>query len=472
MTFNCIQCNSSISLDKSLTNLSQGQIDHLLKKSEQKFQPSIKPPEHYIPHDRLELVKKAIAYGDSEPRFKLSPTPLESETSKLHLAYVYLSDPDVEAENQHGPRSSGGAVSQDRDGIYDEGQLPEFSKVKSLRRVFKILSTNQDIGFPMCKDCAQLLTDNYKLKFDQSQREKDYYMSFLKKINEKRSLSESAETTIDKEMESAVAELGQLEKLQNSKLDELESLETTYDDLSLQLDKLTQELRDLNVGKLEEVAKLRNSLNLELNHKQGRLDQAKALYQKQLDHLDQLRALNICTELFSILFDQKDNWGRINNFRLGNRVPWPEVNAALGQIVLLLAFLQKRLNITLEVYKLVPMGSKSYIIKDGPLNNQPDIAPGPRTHLPLYSSNEFSLGKLFNFNKLDVSMMALLDILSQFERKLMSIDETIELPYKISPKHDTIGMKSIRVTSNTQWSEACRYLLIDLNWILSYASAQ
>lgn len=475
MTFHCRQCNSPIALDDSLKSLSKGQIEHLLKKSEQNFQSPAKSPEHYIPHDRLELANQALSLGDTEPHLKLNPGVIDTDPSKPHLAYVYVSDSEIEGEHNHtlGELEERDGA-QDVNGVYGEGQLPEFSKVKSLRHVFEILSTNQDVEFPMCVDCAQLLTQNYKLKFDQSQREKDYYMSFLKKMKDTRPFSDANEASLDKEMEESTAELRQLEALQKSKLGELESLETAYDDLNSQLDLLARELEHLNVGKLEEVAKLRNSLNLELNQKQGKLDQAKALYQKQLDHLDQLRSLNIFTELFTILFDKKDNWGRINSFRLGYRVPWPEVNAALGQIVLLLIFLQKRFSVNLGTYKLVPMGSKSYIVKEGSAANQLDAEPGSKAHsvLPLYSTNEFTLGKLFNFNKLDVSMMAMLDILSQFEARLTSIDGAIELPYKISSKHDTIGTRSIRATSNAQWTEACRYLLIDLNWMLSYASAQ
>ncbi|KAK7676912.1 autophagy protein 6 [Cerrena zonata] len=94
-----------------------------------------------------------------------------------------------------------------------------------------------------------------------------------------------------------------------------------------------------------------------------------------------------------------------------------------------------------------------------------------KTILNLYSSNEFSLGKLFNFNKLDVSMIALLDILYQIGKKLSTINQEIELPYGISKRRDSIGGKSIRVTSNGEWTHSCKFLLTNLNWILAYASA-
>ena len=66
-------------------------------------------------------------------------------------------------------------------------------------------------------------------------------------------------------------------------------------------------------------------------------------------------------------------------------------------------------------------------------------------------------------------MIALLDIVSLIEAKVLSIDQEIELPYKI--KNDTIGGKSIRVTSNSEWTSSCKFLLTNLNWILTFVSA-
>ena len=66
-------------------------------------------------------------------------------------------------------------------------------------------------------------------------------------------------------------------------------------------------------------------------------------------------------------------------------------------------------------------------------------------------------------------MIALLDIVSLIEAKVLSIDQEIELLYKI--KNDTIGAKSIRVTSNSEWTSSCKFLLTNLNWILAFVSA-
>lgn len=455
MVFHCQSCNSPIAIDETLRNLSQAQLGLLLSKSGKPAPFSKLSPPQYIPKDRLERFN-SLTGSDAVISKDYSERPASYDS---HQSYVYVSDDDQEA---------GLAADSDNKMNPNEDQLPDFSKIKTLDQVFQILLTNQDVNHPMCSECAQLLTQNYKLKFDQSQREKEYYLSFLKKLKEREDGALAG--VADEKITRSARELKELHELEQTKLAELEDLEKQHEELTEKLEELTGQLAELNLTELNQIISLKNSLNLDLQVKQSKLDQAKALYNKHLNHLDRLRTLNVYTKLFDILFDQKDNYGRINGFRLGYKVPWPEVNVALGQIVLLLTFLLKRLGVHLEGYKLVPMGSQSYLVKQGKPSGGEDRKTS--SVLQLYSSNEFTLGKLFNFNKVDVSMISLLDILSKFEEKLMSIDEGLAFPYTISPKRDAVGGKSIRVTSNGQWTDACRYLLIDLNWILTYASTQ
>lgn len=470
MAFQCQNCKAPIALDNSLRNLSRAQTSFLLSKAGKASQPSPLSPNRYIPQDRLKLAQQVAQNGTHDAVISQDYSkPLELTSYDSQKSYVFLSD----AEDTDGNTNEDSDATNDRRDIHGEDQLPDFSKINSLNQVFHILSTNEDVSHPMCGECSHLLTTNYKLKFDLSQREKESYVAFLKKLKEAESSLTVSDGALDGKLSESHGEYLQLKKLEEEKLEELQALETNHEELTLQLGELEAELKKLNSHELNDIIKLKNSLSMELNLKQQKLDQAKSRYQKHLGHLDQLRALNIYTKLFDILFDKQDSYGRINGYRLGYRVPWPEINMALGQVVLLLTFLKKRFDLTLDSYKLVPMGSKSYLVKQGTISHEET---GERTKtnsvLQLYSSNEFTLGKLFNFNKVDVSMIALLDILSQLAAKLVTLDEELVLPYEISPKHDTIGGKSIRVTSNGQWTESCRYLLIDLNWLLTYASTR
>lgn len=273
---------------------------------------------------------------------------------------------------------------------------------------------------------------------------------------------------LDQKLYQSIQEFQKLSVQEKENLKELKKLEQTKTELETQLSNYEQELNNLRENGLNSILKLKNKLQLELNEKNKKLEQSKAAYDVQLDHIDKLRNLNIYTRIFHISCDSQDKFATINGFRLGHKIIWPEINAALGQIVLLLVFLIKRLKLDLKNYKLVPMGSQSQIIKFS-AKDAVDGTTKSKTILNLYSSDEFSLGKLFNFNKLDVAMIALLDIVSLIEAKVLSIDQEIELPYKI--KNDTIGAKSIRVTSNSEWTSSCKFLLTNLNWILTFVSA-
>lgn len=450
MAFHCQSCKAPIALDDTLRHLPHAQLRLLVSKTSPVPAPALSPPQ-YIPQDRLARLQGATAdpAGATVRDHSAYDPPVLSYDSQQ--SYVYVSD-EEEPEEREG---SAGA----------EEQLPDFSKIRTLEQVFEILLANQDVSHPMCAECAELVTLNYKLKFDQSQREKELYLAFLKKLRDR---GDDASGALHEKMSEATREASNLRELEQTKLAELEALEATHEQLARKLDALSAQLAALNGTEMHEIIRLKNSLTLDLQVKQHKLGQAQALYHKHLNHLDQLRTLNVYLKLFDILFDASDSYGRINGFRLGYKVPWPEVSIALGQVVLLLTFLKKRLHVLLPQYKLVPMGSKLYLVKQ--TRHEGEEAKAPLV-LPLYSTNEFTLGKLFNFNKVDVSMIALLDILSQFEEKLLTHDESLAFAYKISPKKDTVGGKSIRVSSNGQWTEACRYLLINLNWVLSYASA-
>lgn len=469
MAFHCQQCKAPIALDESLRNLLKAQTQFLLLKTgKPPHQPHL-APHKYIPPDRLALATHAIAESDEPIIFQDYSKLTDSAIHDLQTSYVFLSDAEDDQDSE--------VEELPNDHYTGEDQLPDFSKINSLNQVFEILSTNEDVSHPMCAECSHLLTANYKLKFDQSQREKELYLAFLKKLKQTELLlgaqNGSQDGNQDEKLAESHAEYVELKALESEKLRELQELEQKHDDLSEQLQELNQELDSLNSNELNDIIKLRNSLSTELQLKQSKLDQAKTLYQKHLNHLDQLRALNIYTKLFDISFDESNhNHAKINGFRLGHRIAWPEINVALGQIVLLLQLLKKRFDVDIEPYKLVPFGSKLYIIKKGTTNSEHGERTKTNSVLQLYSLNEFSLGKLFNFNKLDVSMIALLEIVSLFSQKLTSLDEELALPYEISAKHDLIGGKSIRVTSNAQWTESCRYLLINLNWMLTYASTR
>lgn len=460
--FYCLKCNAPLQIDKSLERANAGQLDLLVNNKNIVSVPTTQlDPAKFIPSDRLQLLQEVDKAGFNEPVHFLD-TIEEQTTDSLPDqdsspdASLLVNGTDVEEPV---------AVQAPQESIESNGPNPISGRIHTLEKIFDILSSRGEASHPMCEECAELLIENYKLKFDQNQREKELYMTFLKKLRLKDD-SDINESDLDAKLKESITECKDLRSQEQEKLEELRTLEEKKEELLSELQQAKDKLANQQKNELQNALFLKNELHWTLSRKTDKLEQEKARYRVVLNQLDHLRSLNMYTRFFDIAADEK--FGKINGFRLGHKVPWLEVNCALGQVVLLAVFLCKRLEIKLHGYKLVPMGSRSQIVKPTPDGAHDKT----KTVLNLYLSNELSLGKLFNFNKLDVSMIALLDVLSQIEAKVMSLDSEIELPYKISPKKDTIGGKSIRVTSNSEWTHSCKFLLVNFKWILTYASSR
>ncbi|RLV96309.1 Autophagy-related protein 6 [Spathaspora sp. JA1] len=463
----CKKCDTPLILDDSLKKVNLTQLSRLVNKRQpRQEEPNILNPQDYIPQDRLNLYEYV-----SSKKHNIEPIQyrnyLESEDEEEE-------EGEPEGEDERSGEASG-MDSSSTDNSYllvleeseeefdyankqsetEDREIRISNRIKTLNKVFEILSNNQDIDHPLSEDCANLLIENYKLKFDQNQREKDSYLSFLRKLKDKdnqlKIYEEEGDTVkfnpelfkkdLDKKLKDSIEEFERLTILEQQSLEELKQLEATKSELEVDLKQYKQELQEIESVKLTEILQQKNKLQLELQDKENKLEQSKAAYHVHLDHIDKLRNLNIYTKIFNITSDKNNKYGMINGFRIGYKVIRSEINAALGQIVLLLIFMIKRLNLKLVNYKLVPMGSQSQIVKFTEEEQGEETTTKSKTVLNLYSTDEFSLGKLFNFNKLDVAMISLLDVVSQIDARLISLDSEIELPYKISPRKDSIGVK-------------------------------
>lgn len=445
MSHHCQICDAAIKIDSSLTKLSSEQTKFLLSSVCETDSSPLLDSTSFIPPERLKLYGQ-VAEALSESVFEKGSFSEDEESNDMSGLFLDVESSDERTKSQLP--------------VETQEQLPDFSKIKTLQQVFSILLKNQDISHPMCAECSDVLTENYKVKFDQSQREKAAYLSFLKKLEQQGQNPEE----LASELAHVESEYENLVKVHDAKLHELQDLESTEKDLREKLSGLQKEWSNLQDNQLLDLFTLKNELSLDLQSRQRELSKAEAKYHRYLDHLDAVRQYNVYNALFDIQFDQ--DYGKINGNRLGYKIPWPECNAALGEVAHLLEFLMRKLEIVLPLYKIVPMGSKSYIVKQ---KIHPEHGKSTSV-LELFSSNDLSLGKLFNFNKLDVSMLALVDIVLQVELNIALKDAEFELPYKIGSK-GFIGGKSIRVTSNGQWTESCRFLMVDIKWLLSYVGS-
>ena len=145
------------------------------------------------------------------------------------------------------------------------------------------------------------------------------------------------------------------------------------------------------------------------------------------------------------------------------RVPWMELNSALGQVVLLLDTLQKKPNsgIVYTSHVLQPMGSTSKIgYKKG----------AAVSWYQLCSDDSFSLFGKRNFN---VALQGLLQCVKEAFQSIQKRDRTIAIPHAIQlhGAEWTIGGLSFTFGNDgIEWTRACKYLLTDIKWLVAYVA--
>lgn len=502
--FHCQKCGVPITVDDSVRNMTTEQFDLIRNSTSKPLKQDDDAPESdprtFIPKSRLDLYQ-SLSDSNLEPSLivdnisELNDLRNESAstTDKMTVNSSFIVIDDVspaDSSSEVGrygddstlagnlkiveltPEAGTGnglafeldadqAVSNPDDGFNLSKQINELTKI------FEILSKDSLQKHPLCIDCNSLLMENLRLKFDLLQKEKENYLNFLRKLRDKDRIIDGDSNFLDSKLAKSVEDYDALVKKREDALKELQDLEQYKRELDDNLASLKSEIQQLSNTQLNDLLLQRNKFQLDILRKTSEIEKVKAYHQSNLNELDHLRTLNVYTNFFNISF--KDQYATINDLRLGYKVPLPEINAALGNVALLMDFVIRTLSLQISGFKIIPMGPQSYILK---LGKSEEIVNDDtkKVTLNLFATSEFSLGAFFNFNKLDISLIALLEILSQVQLKMRSTNKDLEFPYNISAKRDSIGNRSIRITSNHEWSEGCRHLLTNLKWLLAYAT--
>ncbi|CCH43847.1 Beclin-1 [Wickerhamomyces ciferrii] len=439
-TNHCHRCKLPIIIDPSLINLTKAQSSLLTSgrngfgKGNSTSKETELGDEPFIPKERSDLLQKATQSSKNQAQFP-------KKSYEATDSFVILSQFENDESEENG-------VDSDID--IDNKTLS--NRLNTLSNIFNVLSSKNEIDYPVCKDCAQLLLTQLKIKYDKSVKEREVYMQFLSKLQDKQA------PVVEKSQES-IDEMNKLANQENELLEELKALEKENDDLDDEIKTVTEEIKNIDLQE-QQMYKEENEKELEIRNVLNEKDAIKAEYDFNVSQLEKLRKTNVYNDTFNISHDGP--FGTINGLRLGSlestKVPWQEINAALGHLVLLMATVSARLNFKLQGYKLKPMGSTSKIEKfERDLSNpsKPKV-----TVLEVYSSGEYQIERLFTHSKLDNALVALLEIVSQIANKLKELDPSIDLPYKMIK--DKIGDASIRLSSKTaseEWTGACKFLL-------------
>lgn len=263
------------------------------------------------------------------------------------------------------------------------------------------------------------------------------------------------------------------------------NLEFSLSDISRDVDKISNEMKDLKLRlerakqrrfqahqrrieiakNLNEACTLRDNIFQTMN----KLENEKSLVIEQKESIE--NELNVSKQKqekymrMSSLNDAFFIWyngpfATINSFRLGSLplkpVEWTEINAALGQAVLVVAIIALRSGIEFKKYGLVPMGSFSKVFK----------MEDRRTLLSLYTDGSFSLFPKRNFNAALVGFVSCIYELGEY---IKSHDPTYGLPNAIDLKENTINEVSILLANDDEiWTRALKFLLSDIKWIIAW----
>ena len=376
-------------------------------------------------------------------------------------------------------------------------------QIESTTRLFEILSSRSDIDHPICTECTDLLLSSLQSRLSASTKERDAYISFVKKLN----------NTIPTQLEvsKAQSDLAAAKSAEARAFADLQALEREKASLDEEIDTLEAESRALD---LEEEAfwRARNAFALTLSSFQNDRDALNAAYDHDAQQLERLQRTNVYNDTFCIGHD--GNFATINGLRLGRLPPqqnvdWAEINAAWGTASLLLATVAEKLGFSFRGYRIKPMGSTSKIerIEYPPSPAQssgtapPTSASQPKiTSLDLFSSGDLPLARMILHRRIDAGMVAFLECLRQLGEFVQNGTDPssasnsaspsnasgqareiggdggggggggLKLPYKI--RKDLIENISIKLgsTNDETWTQACKYTLTCCKFLLAHAS--
>lgn len=191
--------------------------------------------------------------------------------------------------------------------------------------------------------------------------------------------------------------------------------------------------------------------------------------------LTRLKRCYCFNDAFHIWYDGP--FGTINGLRLGRlaviQVPWDEINAAFGQVALLLSSLTGLLGVVIPNIELLPNGQHSKIKRHdgGPASSSSFVV---RTHVLFYDASWNACSKL------NQALAGLYIYLQELLALPLLDDKDLVPPYKIDlggGDAPTIGGVPATITKNLSthsmetWTRSLKYLLTDIKWLLIWASS-
>jgi len=486
----CQKCKTLLQLDGSLDHLTPAAFNLLADAS---TTAQHRGKNHYAPSRRLYSEEQKQIYAEAQedaqsPIFKRIVAPpqnslAESTSGQINpaaMSFVMLTESQVIA-----PHVARDAASQTPTGKNPTRNCINYAKpneqenllshkMETASRLFEVLSSRSDIDHPICVECTELLIDGLEKRLSSATKEKDMYLDFLRNAN--------ADFPTDEERQQIQAELNSVQEEEKLALSELERLEAEQGELEKELIALDQEEAELQVVE-ENFWRERNKFAQTLSDFQNERDSVNLRYDHDARLLERLQRTNVFNDIFNISHDGP--FATINGLRLGRlsgyTVEWPEINAAWGQICLLLATCAEKLSYTFQGYRLNPIGSTSTIERfevpspSASRTGSEGASKTKPTTLPLYYSSDLPLSIGFLHRNFDAAMTALLECIRQLskhvERTIIKEGDGVKVPYAVDK--DKINNVSIKLGSfggDESWTKACKFTLTCCKFLLACAS--
>ncbi|KAK6749949.1 hypothetical protein RB195_002138 [Necator americanus] len=314
-------------------------------------------------------------------------------------------------------------------------------------------------GAPICKECSDELLVGMDQQLKLLEDDCAAYRQLIDMLKEKYSN----------------ADLASMKQTLRNLQDEERALKAQYEQLCAEEQRLDAELLEkkaqLEEKTEEEAGRWRQFRDnhrrlLDIDEKIRKADAQLRYYAEQHRKLANTNALDL---VFHIWVDPADGMiGEINGFRLGRLpdrlVDWPEINAAWGQLVLLLDTLMQRANFKQENFKLITMGSYSCIKRKR--------STGEEVKYPLFASGSW---KPFGNNNMDSGIMAYLQCFEDLRVALQKQNPRFEIPHRISKDclvHGSMEYSAkMLLNSEERWTKAMKLLLTNLRATIVQISA-
>jgi beclin 1 len=168
-----------------------------------------------------------------------------------------------------------------------------------------------------------------------------------------------------------------------------------------------------------------------------------------------LTQTNVLNDAFGIWYDGP--FGTISGLRLGRlpdvAVEWSEINAAWGQVALLLATLAREVHFSFSKYRIIPQGSVSKMAKVG----------SEKTSYELFCNGGFFKSSFNN------AMLCILHCVRELGDYAERTDRAMCLPYPV--EDDKVGGLSVRTGgSEVLWTHALKNFLCDIKWLVAWST--